>query len=212
VGIAGPFFVSSGRSSLQAAHALVREIVDHCRTRPHLLRRQGPTFLQLEPSPDVWLHFWGDATLPNPVKIAAQAHTHHRNFSSTIVYGGLTNTILTMREAHPPEWAAFEEYLLKGGDHKSASECVSTGRRLTVDHAASTHYKCGDMYDMVADSWHRTLFTQPSITLLHLKGPVVPRYIAFPADTEQARLTWVAVDPVEAWNRIDGLLHAAGLL
>lgn len=189
----------------------MRDIVAYCRTRPHLLRRQGPTFLQLEPTPDTWLHFWGDANAATHTKIAAQAHTHHRNFSSTIIYGGLTNTILTMQDA-PEGLATFDEYLLKGGDNKSASECVLTGRKLTIDHAASASYRQGDMYDMVADTWHRTLFTQPSITLLHLKGPVVPRFIAFPADTEQAQLKWVAVDPVEAWGRIDGLLAAAGLL
>lgn len=160
----------------------------------------------------MWLHFWGDANKATADRIAAQAHTHHRNFSSTIVYGGLTNTILTMKEVPPSEVATFEEYLLKGGDHKSASECVPTGRPLNIDHAASATYRRGDMYDMVADTWHRTLFTQPSITLLHLKGPVVPRYIAFPAGTEHARLNWVEVDPVEAWSRIDGLLQAAGLL
>jgi hypothetical protein len=211
LGLPAPSF-SLRRDTLQATHQLVREIVAHCRTRPHLLRRQGPTFLQLEPTPDVWLHFWGDANKTTPDKIAAQAHTHHRNFSSTIVYGGLTNTILTMKDAPPPELATFEEYLLKGGDHKRASECVPTGRRMMIENASSVKYNRGDMYDMVADSWHRTLFTQPSITLLQLKGPVVPRYIAFPADTQQARLNWVAVDPVEAWNRIDGLLQAAGLL
>lgn len=117
-----------------------------------------------------------------------------------------------MRDTPAHEQATFEEYLLAGGDNKSASECVPTGRRMVVDNAASAHYKRGDMYDMVADTWHRTLFTQPSITLLHLKGPVVPRYIAFPVDTEQAQLKWVKVDPTEAWNRIDGLLQAAGLL
>jgi hypothetical protein len=69
------------------------------------------------------------------------------------------------------------------------------------------------MYDMVADTWHRTLFSEPSITLLHLKGPVVPRYIAWTAGMgNQAKLTWVKVDPTEAWNRIDGLLKLAGLL
>lgn len=158
------------------------------------------------------MHFWGDANAATPAKIAAQAHTHHRNFSSTIIYGGLTNTILTMKEMLPEELATFEEYLLDGGDNKSASKCVPTGRRMTVDNASAVKYRQGDMYDMVADTWHRTMFTEPSITLLHLKGPVVPRYIAFPADTEQAQLKWVAVDPVEAWGRIDGLLAAAGLL
>ncbi len=188
--------------------ALVREIVEHCRTRPHLLRRQGPTFLQLEPSPALWLHFWGDATATEHAKIASQSHTHHRDFSSTIIMGGLTNTILQMRESDEP---TLDEYLLKGGDNKSAAACVPTGRRLDVAHASSSHYAGGDMYDMVADTWHRTLFTKPSITLLQLKGPVVPRYIAFPADTPNARLTWAAVDPVEAWARIDGLLHLAGI-
>jgi hypothetical protein len=193
-------------------HKEVLDIVEHCRTRPHLLRRQGPTFLQLEPSPDVWLHFWGHANIPSET-IAAQAHTHHRNFSSTIVFGGLTNTILNMKDADLKQ-ATYEEYLLRGGDAMSAAECVPTGRGMDIAHAAGTHYGRGDMYDMVADTWHRTLFTEPSITLLHLKGPVVPRYIAFTArmEREQARLTWVKVDPTEAWNRIDGLLAAAGLL
>lgn len=194
-------------------HALVREIVAHCRTRPHLLRRQGPTFLQLEPTPDTWLHFWGDAHKATPERIAAQAHTHHRNFSSTIVLGGLTNTILTMKEPENPDEAAYEEYLLRGGDAMSAADCVPTGRRLSTSHTCSTQYTQGDMYDMVADTWHRTLFRQPSITLLHLKGPVEPRYIAFTAGMgAQAKLNWVKVDPQEAWNRIDGLLDLAGLL
>ncbi|OGT59084.1 MAG: hypothetical protein A3E01_06095 [Gammaproteobacteria bacterium RIFCSPHIGHO2_12_FULL_63_22] len=189
---------------------LVRDIVEHCRTRPELLRRQGPTFLQLEPSPDVWLHFWGNAAASVPVKISAQSHTHHRGFTSTIVLGGLTNTLLQMKEVD--DGALFDEYLLTGGDHRSASVCEPTGRKLVATHASATRYGMGDMYDMVPDTWHRTLFTQPSITLLHLRGPVVPRYIAFPVDTPAARLDWVDVDPVEAWARIDGLLHAAGVL
>lgn len=191
---------------------LVREIVAYCRTRPHLLRRQGPTFLQLEPTPDTWLHFWGDAAAPEPHKISAQSHTHHRSFSSTIVLGGLMNTILRMEDAPDPAAATFDEYLLEGGDNRSAAVCTPTGRRLTTTHASATHYGPGDQYDMVADTWHRTLFSQPSITLLQLKGPVVPRYIAFPAGTPDAQLNWVDVDPVEAWARIDGLLQLAGLL
>lgn len=189
----------------------VREVVEHCRTRPHLLRRQGSTFLQLEPTPDVWLHFWGDARVPEAPKIASQSHTHHRNFSSTVILGGLVNTILQMREAPESEAALFDEYLLKGGDQKSAAVCEFTGRKLVTTHASSARYGRGDMYDMVADTWHRTLFAGPSITLLQLKGPVVPRYIAFPADTAYARLVREEVDPVEAWQRIDGLMRLAGL-
>lgn len=189
---------------------VVREIVEHCRTRPHLLRRQGPTFLQLEPSPDLWLHFWGEASAVEPVKVAAQSHTHHRGFTSTIVLGGLTNTILQMAEANEAP-ASFDEYLLVGGDHRNAARCEPTGRKLVTTHASSTRYRAGDMYDMVPDTWHRTVFTQPSITLLHLRGPVVPRYIAFPEGTPNARLEWVEVDPVEAWARIDGLMQLAGI-
>lgn len=187
-------------------------MVAYCRTRPHLLRRQGPTFLQLEPTPDLWLHFWGDAALSEPAKISAQSHTHHRGFTSTIVLGGLTNTILQMREPYASEPPLFDEYRLTGGDHSSAAVCEPTGRQLTVTHASDTRYRAGEMYDMVPDTWHRTQFTQPSITLLHLRGPVVPRYIAFPAGTPNARLEWVEVDRVEAWDRIDGLLRLAGLL
>lgn len=198
---------------MEDTHKLVREIVEHCRTQPELLRRQGPTFLQLEPTPDIWLHFWGDARMETPVKIAAQAHTHHRNFSSTIVLGALTNTIITMKDADDPARASYEEYLLQGGDAMSASRCVPTNRMMNIEHMASTRYTQGDMYDMVADTWHRTFFSQPSITLLRLKGPVVRRYIAFTAnmEPEQAKLTWVKVDPVEAWDRIDGLLKLAGI-
>jgi hypothetical protein len=191
--------------------ALVREIVDHCRSRPHLLRRQGPTFLQLEPSPDVWLHFWGDAHAQTPAKISSQSHTHHRGFSSTVILGGLTNTILRMAPPEDGELATFDEYLLAGGDHRSAAVCAPTGRSLLTTYSSATHYRAGDIYDMTPETWHRTLFTQPSITLLHLQGPVVPRYIAFPAGTPQARLDWVAVDPREAWHRIDGLLRLAGM-
>jgi len=176
------------------------------------LRRQGPTFLQLEPTPDTWLHFWGDAKAETPHKIASQAHTHHRDFSSTIYLGAITNTILQMKDVGDVPEAGYDEYLLKGGDAKSAATCDSTGRKLAATHSSSVTYRAGDMYDMVADSWHRTLFTQPSITLLHLKGPVVPRFIAFTRGTELAKLDWVAVDPVEAWQRIDGLLDMAGLL
>lgn len=190
---------------------LVREVVEHCRTRPHLLRRQGPTFLQLEPTPDTWLHFWGDATADTPAKISAQSHTHHRGFTSTIVLGGLTNTILQMEAPRGSDVPMFDEYLLVGGDHRSASVCEPTGRQLVTRHASATHYRAGDMYDMVPDTWHRTLFTQPSITLLHLRGPVVPRYIAFPEGTPNAQLTWVEVDQVEAWARIDGLMALAGI-
>jgi hypothetical protein len=188
---------------------LVREIVEHCRTRPHLLRRQGPTFLQLEPTPDIWLHFWGQVEDPNPT-IAAQAHTHHRDFSSTIVFGSITNTILKFKDVDPKR-ATYEEYLLQGGDAMSAAECVPTGRSMDIEHASNTPYYAGDMYDMVADSWHRTLFLEPSITLLQLKGEVVPRYIAWSAGmkAEDARLKWVKVDPVEAWQRIDNLLALA---
>lgn len=190
---------------------LVREVVEHCRTRPHLLRRQGPTFLQLEPSPDVWLHFWGDADAAASVKIGAQSHTHHRGFTSTVILGGLTNTMLQMESVSESEIALFDEYRLVGGDHRSAAVCQATGRRLVTTHASSTRYEAGAMYDMTPETWHRTLFTQPSITLLRLKGPEVPRYIAFPAETADARLEWVAVDPVEAWARIDGLLQLAGI-
>lgn len=190
---------------------LVREIVEHCRTRPQLLRRQGPTFLQLEPTPDLWLHFWGDAQAPKSAPIQAQSHTHHRGFTSTIVLGGLMNTILQMREAGDSEAPMFDEYLLKGGDHRSASLCEPTGRQLMTQHASSVRYIAGDMYDMVPDTWHRTRFTEPSITLLHLRGLVVPRYIAFPAGTVNASLKWVEVDPVEAWARIDGLMDLAGI-
>lgn len=194
---------------MDSTHKLVREIVEHCRTRPHLLRRQGPTFLQLEPTPDIWLHFWGQVEDPKPT-IAAQAHTHHRDFSSTIVYGSITNTILRMKDVEPSK-ATYEEYLLKGGDAMSAAECVPTGRAMDIDHACSTKYSAGDMYDMVADTWHRTLFIEPSITILQLKGEVVPRYIAWSAGmkAEDARLKWVKVDPVEAWQRIDNLLAQA---
>lgn len=190
---------------------LVREIVEHCRTRPHLLRRQGPTFLQLEPTPDIWLHFWGQVEDPKPT-IAAQAHTHHRNFSSTIVYGSITNTILKMKDVEPKN-ATYDEYLLKGGDAMSAAECVPTGRTMDIERACNTRYTQGQMYDMVADTWHRTLFIEPSITLLQLKGEVVPRYIAWSAatPTQDARLKWVKVDPVEAWQRIDNLLAQAGI-
>lgn len=191
----------------------VLEIVENYRSNPSILRRQGPTFLQLEPTPDVWLHFWGSADKPVGERIAAQAHTHHRDFSSTIVFGALTNTIITMKEPDDPQDGALEEYLLVGGDAMSASDCVPTGRRLATTHTSSVRYAAGDMYDMVADTWHRTLFTEPSITLLHLKGPVVPRYIAWTAGMgEQAKLAWVAVDRNEAMNRINGLLGAARLV
>jgi hypothetical protein len=190
---------------------LVREIVEHCRSRPELLRRQGPTFLQLEPSPDTWLHFWGDATAQNAAPISAQSHTHHRGFTSTIVLGGLTNTILQMKEPGAGDVPMFDEYLLAGGDHRSAAVCEPTGRKLITSHASSTRYSAGDMYDMVPDTWHRTRFTQPSITLLHLRGPIVPRYIAFPEGTPHARLDWVEVDRGEAWARIDGLMRLAGM-
>lgn len=187
----------------------MRETVEYCRTRPHLLRRQGPTFLQLEVG-DLWLNFWGDAHAAVPIKIASQSHTHDRGFSSTIVLGSITNTILQMVEA-PRDSAPYEEYVLDGGDHTRSAACVPTGRGLSAMHASVTTYCAGEMYDMTPESWHRTLFTQPSITMLQLRGPKVPRYIAFPAGTPSASLTWVAADPVEAWNRIDGLMRLAGI-
>ena len=187
-----------------------REVLEYCRTRPHLLRRQGPNFLQLEPTPDIWLHFWGDARATTPDYIAAQAHTHHRDFSSTVYLGSLVNSILKFED---DEHGAYEQYLLKGGDAMSASECVPCNRRMSIARASHTKYSAGEMYDMVADTWHRTAFSEPSITMLHLKSEVVPRYIAFTAglSRDEASLKWVKVDWKEALYRIDGLMEKAGL-
>lgn len=196
---------------MESTHKLVREIVEHYRSNPALLRRQGPTFLQLEID-DYWLHFWGDAHSKAPTMIAAQAHTHHRDFSSIIVHGAINNRIIKMTETEP-EKAQFAEYLLVGGSAMSASTCEPTGKFLTSDHEATMRYERGQMYDMVADSWHETLFTEQSITLLQLKGPVVPRYIAWPAKTppEKATLKWVGIRHEDALHRIDGLLEMAGI-
>jgi len=143
--------------------------------------------------------------------VESPPHTHDIGFTSTIVYGKLVNTILDVEDAEDGD---YERYALGKPDPLTYT-FNETRQRCRVVGAKSKTYYPGDTYVMDPRQYHRTRFTETTVTYLR-RWPeelVQTFHLVRPGKgvPKQPDRTTSATELPGVWRTIDAVCERIGL-
>lgn len=190
---------------------LVRKRIDECRQGSGLVKswkvNGANHFIQLYLD-GLRINFY----LPTPGWVVqSPAHTHDLGFTSTILYGTFVNTLLDVQDS--PD-GKYERYTLNKPDAFTFT-FDNTYQRCRIRRATPSTYTTGDTYSMDPRQYHRTEFTDTTITYMRRwQEDPVQTYHLVPLGQDVPARPDRTVTPEElpgVWRIIDALCERAGI-
>jgi hypothetical protein len=191
--------------------ALVRKRIEECRRGAGVVKswkvKGTNNFIQLM-FPGLRINFY----LPTPDDVVeSPPHTHDLGFTSTVLYGVFTNTVLDVEE--DPDGSYDRCTLLKPTPF--TFKFNNTGQRCEVIRETSKNYRAGDTYSMDPRQYHSTVFAQETITYMRRwQEELVQTFHLVPHGRKMPLLPKRQVTKAELpgiWRIIDGQCEKAGI-
>ncbi len=191
--------------------ALVRKRIELCRRGEGLVKswkvKGTNNFIQLFLN-GLRINFY----LPSPGDVVeSPPHTHDLGFTSTVLYGAFTNTVLDVEE--DPDGLYERCTLLKPTPF--TFQFHGTGQRCDILRETPTVYHTGDTYSTDPRQYHKTVFGQDTITYMRRwQEKLVQTFHLVPYGRKMPLLPKRAVTKAELpgiWRIIDGQCEKAGI-
>lgn len=190
---------------------LVRKRIEECRAGAGLIKswkvdgRNAFIQLYLE---GLRINFF----LPTPDDVVeSPPHTHDLGFTSTILYGSFTNTLLSVEDAPDGD---YEKLRLHRPDALTF-KYTKTGQRCCIVSEDSTTYGVGDTYSMDPREYHTTLFEVPTITYMRRwQEERIPTYHLVEPGSKVPSFpdrTISAAELPAVWRTLDEMCSLAGI-
>lgn len=190
---------------------LVRKRIEECRNGSGMVKawkvNGTNNFIQLYME-GLRINFF----LPTPDDVVeSPPHTHDLGFTSTILYGTFTNTVLDVVDDPQGD---YERLMLHKPDALTF-KYSKTGQRCRIARETSTTYRVGDTYSLDPREYHTTLFEIPTITYMRRwQEEVIPTYHLVEPGYKVPSIPDRTISKAELpgiWHTLDEMCERAGI-